>query len=180
MLPGSPPRLRGILRTDVFKCRDLRFTPAPAGNAARASWRMNAMAVHPRACGEYAVAYLAKPAAPGSPPRLRGIPDRTPQVREQVRFTPAPAGNTTERPAERVCPLGSPPRLRGIQGDNIMSPSLHRFTPAPAGNTRGSCGPAPPSSVHPRACGEYSSDTSTVKASTGSPPRLRGIRTLTS
>ncbi len=74
---------------------------------------------------------------------------------------------------------GSPPRLRGIPGNFPIKAVFMRFTPAPAGNTRSPHRSQAARSVHPRACGEYQTDVSGSKATCGSPPRLRGIRSGT-
>ncbi len=132
----------------------------------------------------------------GSPPRLRGILPAGERAIGNLRFTPAPAGNT-EHPASpdwgttvhpRACgeyfwrglirlrPLGSPPRLRGIHDRRRTGGHRGRFTPAPAGNTCQRIVDAYYRSVHPRACGEYRVSRLRGRPVGGSPPRLRGIR----
>ena len=82
---------------------------------------------------------------------------------------------------ERIscCPLnlahgGSSPRLRGTDGAVVVLSRADRFIPAPAGNGNSMsvviCSP----SVHPRACGERSTEIGTSGLSDGSSPRLRG------
>ena len=57
--------------------------------------RLNqAVTVHPRACGEHGKRLDPKKLCPGSSPRLRGTPMRTPSAKLVSRFIPAPAGNT--------------------------------------------------------------------------------------
>ena len=80
-----------------------------------------------------------------------------------------------------LCPstaVGSPPRLRGKLS---VSPRLgfgRRLTPAPAGKTHYKPDPKPDAQAHPRACGENCCEGHSCFSSPGSPPRLRGKRTL--
>ena len=87
-------------------------------------------------CGEYITILLSMAVILGSPPRVRGIPEKAGEVVMKIRITPACAGNTEldvldKALAEdhpRVCgeyawgkyaahaPQGSPPRVRGIPG----------------------------------------------------------------
>ncbi len=132
----------------------------------------------------------------GSPPRLRGILGRQWHGSRQARFTPAPAGNTSvpvnrftiasvhpracgEYPRFAIASLlsiGSPPRLRGIPQGRVSAADAARFTPAPAGNTGSPRGRYHDGTVHPRACGEYTTGIGPRVVPHGSPPRLRGIR----
>ena len=111
----------------------------------------------------------------GSSPRLRGtLPDLFLGFRN-LRFIPAPAGNTParrfrsqtaavhpracgEHPLTRLAPVrapGSSPRLRGTPSNGSRAKSFMRFIPAPAGNTFALTWSSIISSVHPRACGEH-------------------------
>ena len=111
-----------------------------------------------------------------------------------VRFIPAPAGNSwsrKERPAEfpvhpRACGelaarwprivdgTGSSPRLRGTPGTLSGRFFTNRFIPAPAGNSAIRRRSAPPTPVHPRACGELCPPSLFLSITCGSSPRLRG------
>ncbi len=130
----------------------------------------------------------------GSSPRLRGTRLPAAPIRLQLRFIPAPAGNTSSGKAFARCPpvhpracgehftvrpelpryLGSSPRMRGTPFLQMQIAGRQRFIPAPAGNTphraRVACRPP----VHPRACGEHLSAEFLILAPTGSSPRLRG------
>ena len=129
-------------------------------------------AVHPRACGEH-TSQSAACASCGSSPRLRGTHDRSLTAGAELRFIPAPAGNTAlavphTRPTvhPRACgehaiwhwcdsrPAGSSPRLRGTHDLSLAA----------------GVGAA----VHPRACGEHRSERAFATRSSGSSPRLRG------
>ena len=48
---GSPPRVRGRRLAEGAHSRSPRFTPACAGQTARASASRKRCAVHPRVCG---------------------------------------------------------------------------------------------------------------------------------
>ena len=72
-----------------------RFIPAPAGNSVKGdTYRALALAVHPRACGELAMASEGVLNPHGSSPRLRGTRRRNLGERHRFRFIPAPAGNS--------------------------------------------------------------------------------------
>ena len=68
--------------------------------------------------------------------------------------------------------------MRGIQLAEIGGENIHRITPAHAGNTNH---PSPfciHMRDHPRACGEYEQNNELEYLQVGSPPRMRGILTL--
>src|SRR5690606_27503540 len=70
--------------------------------------------------------------------------------------------------------LGSPPHVRGTQAEYQGKKADRRITPACAGNTvlRHTC--QPPSSDHPRMCGEHLPLKDTLSFGIGSPPHVRG------
>ncbi len=152
---GSPPRERGIRAPGHELQQTSRFTPARAGNTAAAWARRWAVAVHPRASGEYPAPVELRRIAYGSPPRERGIHTGQEAGPPCSRFTPARAGNTKlflpgvswvpvhpRASGEYECPtnvvptlFGSPPRERGIPFTLVDGNGANRFTPARAGNT---------------------------------------------
>ena len=74
-----------------------RFIPAPAGNSL-IRWEDAAfLGVHPRACGEQTLSARLNAAVPGSSPRLRGTVQLELLKHYELRFIPAPAGNSIER-----------------------------------------------------------------------------------
>ena len=73
---------------------------------------------------------------------------------------------------------GSPPRVRGIHIAFFMPIMATRFTPACAGNTLCLHSPYVVATVHPRVCGEYAVPLALMLFISGSPPRVRGIRSL--
>jgi len=172
---GSSPRLRGTRAVEESRGGPRRFIPAPAGNTENRGAFGPFCPVHPRACGEHVVHSAQVPFWAGSSPRLRGTRRCCSFGHAPGRFIPAPAGNTSHRPADawrravhpRACGehfpaltgvklvSGSSPRLRGTLSQTEATKSRPRFIPAPAGNTRAPCASPPLSPVHPRACGEH-------------------------
>ena len=74
---------------------------------------------------------------------------------------------------------GSPPQVRGkppIDGAEILK---RRITPAGAGKTSCELFPSPQGWDHPRRCGENVRKDETGKEKIGSPPQVRGKRTVT-
>ena len=171
---GSSPRARGT------GCRSLRgssrgrFIPAGAGNGSGTPRTVRSVSVHPRGRGERPGTVDVEKLVLGSSPRARGTVIPIGELRGEVRFIPAGAGNGApvwirrgpravhprgrgER-RRRACAVGaaagSSPRARGTGIDNGLEHRSGRFIPAGAGN---GCPPVPPgqrSSVHPRGRGE--------------------------
>ena len=110
----------------------------------------------------------------GSSPRLRGTADRGQGPGVEVRFIPAPAGNSSTPNVSRFQASGSSPRLRGTASPSGPPGRCQRFIPAPAGNRQVYLVKAQPATVHPRACGEQKRGKMLSKPVAGSSPRLRG------
>ncbi len=108
MTGGSSPRLRGTpvgrLGLDV----EVRFIPAPAGNALAFAIAVMISAVHPRACGERHDLPIWKRLLFGSSPRLRGTPPHAQPCPALPRFIPAPAGNALLRVLKKCWPSVHP------------------------------------------------------------------------
>ena len=132
---GSPPRMRGKLRTITTCGHYGRITPAHAGKTKRMPKSFYFPTDHPRACGEnYKIGEQLEKVG-GSPPRMRGKLSRSSVDTLPLRITPAHAGKTRlcRIPAlpsadhPRACGenkairerksfmRGSPPRMRGKQ-----------------------------------------------------------------
>ena len=193
-IAGSSPRLRGTRDEVVRQSGARRFIPAPAGNTRLNTSSTVSFSVHPRACGEHQVELQTVGDTAGSSPRLRGTRDVVQRVPQRCRFIPAPAGNTHAGGRQEIDPAvhpracgehwmrktpgaathGSSPRLRGTLAGNEPDIRAVRFIPAPAGNTACRSSSLVYSSVHPRACGEHLSRSSSVPIHAGSSPRLRG------
>ena len=91
---GSSPRMRGTLVPGLEVVDEYRIIPAHAGNTRPQALLSQAIADHPRACGEHF--HNGKQNFPfrGSSPRMRGTPGLTYPEQSQHRIIPAHAGNT--------------------------------------------------------------------------------------
>ena len=130
----------------------------------------------------------------GSPPRMRGTPDRPILHFLELRITPAHAGNTEingdvtkldedhpracgehrRRPSAPLPSLGSPPRMRGTPEAAKALERQIGITPAHAGNTLAVLMFSGQFQDHPRACGEHLCRIQRRGKKIGSPPRMRG------
>ena len=192
--PGSSPRLRGTQLATSCRAARRRFIPAPAGNTPPGPRPSGARSVHPRACGEHSLPTRRLIVFFGSSPRLRGTPESESVRHRQLRFIPAPAGNTSacrrntgmapvhpracgehSTPGwQKTTQCGSSPRLRGTPVVGSFRWRPERFIPAPAGNTDSTGIPPSGTAVHPRACGEHWCAGQLNRSIIGSSPRLRG------
>ena len=153
---GSPPRVRGTgLALRALWPLD-GITPACAGNSPMPFPKRGASSDHPRVCGEQIFSPLLKTEYGGSPPRVRGTANATPDIGAVLKDHPRVCG---EQPDERITGRrlkGSPPRVRGT----VPAPDFIRLrygiTPACAGNRAAQQGAHPPPVYHPRVCGEQS------------------------
>ena len=191
---GSPPRVRGKVRSSAVYCTPPRITPACAGKRRCASTSLMHRWDHPRVCGEKSTASACLFTITGSPPRVRGKAILFASVYRAIGITPACAGKrnsgnlcltiTGDHP--RVCgekksvnhaeivAWGSPPRVRGKDDYMLLLRDAFRITPACAGKRRctGRCNSR--FWDHPRVCGEKVSTWLMVMVISGSPPRVRG------
>ena len=110
--PGSPPRGRGkgLFSTIPGGCPGI--TPAWAGKRPFAGFEPAACGDHPRVGGEKTSCAMARPVAPGSPPRGRGKGRAHLCVRGTPRITPAWAGKRSARLPWRLT-IGDHPRVGG-------------------------------------------------------------------
>ncbi len=96
-LAGSPPRVRGTVVLHSQEQRQIRITPARAGNRrVHQAGRIHTWD-HPRACGEQRDASRADGHLLGSPPRVRGTAPAKSFLRLPKRITPARAGNSSTK-----------------------------------------------------------------------------------
>ena len=95
---GSPPRMRGKLRTVNSVSSSTRITPADAGKTAVSYNRYDPLRDHPRGCGENSFYINIDNSFTGSPPRMRGKLHGTLLVALGIRITPADAGKTSCEP----------------------------------------------------------------------------------
>ena len=151
-------------------------------------------------CGEHSTHQGERSGSGGSSPRVRGTRYNFNHARAQIRFIPACAGNTITEPFPmrmfpvhpRVCGehakailkdyegAGSSPRVRGTPDCSRRRVKLQRFIPACAGNTQPHHGSDQKAPVHPRVCGEHAFACVRYMGESGSSPRVRGTRGLTS
>ena len=152
---GSPPHTRGIRKLKDKNLKQIRITPAYAGNTLIWLILYKVFKDHPRIRGEYSSNHFLYHLNEGSPPHTRGILNFVVSMFIRIGITPAYAGNTMPcksvfRPCKdhpRIrgeysnlqnptnCNLGSPPHTRGIQRDRKFEVGDTGITPAYAGNT---------------------------------------------
>ena len=91
---GSPPQVRGKLRSIPERGAYLGITPAGAGKTACIVSPPYSTEDHPRRCGENHFFMLSPHKQPGSPPQVRGKLQRFLDNVKRLRITPAGAGKT--------------------------------------------------------------------------------------
>ena len=152
---GLSPRVWGIRRRHSGLRNRARFIPTRVGNTCWRRGGRDGLAVHPHACGEYAMAVDASMPEAGSSPRVWGILTLHPVGRITARFIPTRVGNTScsAATAERVsvhphacgeyrlrrmqvaAKFGSSPRVWGIRPAHVAGAHQVRFIPTRVGNT---------------------------------------------
>ena len=152
---GSPPQVRGKQAAESCQAAMLRITPAGAGKTFRIPLAVRPSKDHPRRCGENHIQRKLSVCKQGSPPQVRGKPERDCPDKDNPRITPAGAGKTvlclcyrlSEQDHPRRCGenslfmqnvfsfKGSPPQVRGKQRDYDGGRRKRRITPAGAGKT---------------------------------------------
>ena len=131
--------------------------------------------VPPRVCGKYYRMGRAPRESVGSPPRMREIPAQyrlrarriwdhpracgkysplSAQDADELRITPAYAGNTSRKIACEREFLGSPPRMREKPLKSFLVGAYVGITPAHAGKTALDLKVTRDTGDHPRACGK--------------------------
>ena len=154
---GSSPRVWGILANSKPNLYVFRFIPTRVGNTQPIYERLRRHI--------------------GSSPRVWGILSPSPRAVSMRRFIPTRVGNTrahlggsavnTVHPhacgeyaalfCDKLSGVGSSPRVWGIRLEGFKFPQGCRFIPTRVGNTIGAASMPAQASVHPHACGEYSS-----------------------
>ena len=109
---GSPPRMRGKVKTPQKGLQGPRITPAYAGKRPLASLTTSTAKDHPRVCGEKYNYGMANKQAGGSPPRMRGKGIVDAGKRCGVGITPAYAGKSQGN-QDREKQAGDHPRVCG-------------------------------------------------------------------
>ena len=156
------------------------------------------MSDHPRSRGVYGFWALPTATAAGSPPLARGLRRRYSAGVSRGWITPARAGFTTIRTAQKNydrdhprsrgvyaknvwvarISVGSPPLARGLRARERIIECLRRITPARAGFTQYDNGRGFGGLDHPRSRGVYPDYPRDQKRKTGSPPLARGLRLM--
>ncbi len=152
--PGSPPRMRGKVRSVACS--------------------MTSPVDHPRVCGEKHGVHVSLMWSAGSPPRMRGKARKPCSFTSCIGITPAYAGKSTfhvfpdglpwdhprvcgekERVSRCACwSEGSPPRMRGKEPGTLRTVRVSRITPAYAGKRKPIKMAKKRARDHPRVCGE--------------------------
>ena len=191
---GSPPQVRGKRNASYHSARFGRITPAGAGKTGGGELSGGDVEDHPRRCGENISDPACCSSIKGSPPQVRGKPERNISGRSGFGITPAGAGKTcfvilissVLQDHPRRCgenrsgtvrtktTRGSPPQVRGKPCCAFVTASRSRITPAGAGKTRYSCRMCSRSRDHPRRCGENKETMTEDAENAGSPPQVRG------
>ena len=91
---GSPPRMRGKVKTPQKGLQGPRITPAYAGKRRRCCAFRWLPWDHPRVCGEKGKYFIYVKRNQGSPPRMRGKVKNSPAAGVRGRITPAYAGKS--------------------------------------------------------------------------------------
>ena len=194
MSPGSPPQVRGKPPLSLFISDSVRITPAGAGKTSVSAVCEDLSKDHPRRCGENVLNLVPVCVGLGSPPQVRGKPDRHWETTRRQRITPAGAGKTasstidvtaqedhprrcgenSECRCRAVCGVGSPPQVRGKQLSVYLQTSAEGITPAGAGKTVTARTATADTRDHPRRCGENQTTDRGKGQFAGSPPQVRG------
>ena len=190
--------MRGRPPTTETTSSQSRLTPANAGTTADNSHLLGRVKAHPRECGDDRDCFARAAPYTGSPPRMRGRPLCCAPSRWVLGLTPANAGTTVAPAAsaptiaahprecgddagaaEKGVPCdGSPPRMRGRLDAGPPPERDVGLTPANAGTTSDEQTGKIINAAHPRECGDDDVAVAGVPRGVGSPPRMRGRRTL--
>ena len=173
---GSSPRVRGKRLPRPRQQVRRGLIPARAGKTRTAARRARPSGAHPRACGENEFGFVLADKEAGSSPRVRGKPERNPEMRNVNGLIPARAGKTSTSPTPHRSPSGSSPRVRGKPSWGSTAAPSSRLIPARAGKTGTTPMALAHLRAHPRACGENRSRDPSGHAHRGSSPRVRGKR----
>ena len=130
---GSPPRVRGEVRSAAFPPLPTGITPACAGRRKADSERQGESEDHPRVCGEKPIRTRICPARTGSPPRVRGEGTLDKVRPGGVRITPACAGRSCQNPQGDRKPKDHPRVCGEKHLGHPRKDGDQRITPACAG-----------------------------------------------
>ena len=125
---GSPPRMRGKVRSSETGWMCTRITPAYAGKRPTGIARPIRQQDHPRICGEKVFTLFCVLFLMGSPPHMRGKVVFDEFIPEKIGITPAYAGKRAP-----VCiqpsPLRDHPRICGEKDYNCQTGKVRMGSP---------------------------------------------------
>ena len=114
---GSPPQVRGKLEDALNSGSLVGITPAGAGKTLEQTRGKARDRDHPRRCGENSNSYNLHDVAWGSPPQVRGKPERADRNAVWCGITPAGAGKTVAVRMESIRLWDHPRRC----GENFLA-----------------------------------------------------------
>ena len=91
---GSPPPMRGKVRSRKYRAADFRITPAYAGKSIFRKFHDFSQQDHPRLCGEKCPSVGSPLYQTGSPPPMRGKAKEESCEKTDAGITPAYAGKS--------------------------------------------------------------------------------------
>jgi len=164
------------------------------GNTPRTSSGNWSSSVHPHACGEHGTIYVYDTRTGGSSPRMWGTHVSRVMDDASWRFIPTHVGNTRSLHFVPLVPpvhphacgehggaepgksgnIGSSPRMWGTRPWVAGELVCLRFIPTHVGNTNSWVAARWKSTVHPHACGEHYTGSTTSWTFPGSSPRMWG------
>ena len=113
LLGGSPPRMRGKLRSRLRICGRMGITPADAGKTQCKHHSTGAEEDHPRGCGENPTAGTRRKNTSRITPADAGKTPSDNPIIPPFRDHPRGCGENRNAIATANKPQGSPPRMRG-------------------------------------------------------------------
>ena len=132
---GSPPPMRGKVKSSLYPTISKRITPAYAGKRIDACDASNVLWDHPRLCGEKSLQKRSVMWRAGSPPPMRGKVYLRHQRRGTSKDHPRLCGEKSNNGSKCKSQSGSPPPMRGKVAAYSATDSRLRITPAYAGKS---------------------------------------------
>ncbi len=171
---GSSPRMWGTPKQRRHDLFGHRFIPTHVGNTPARRSRLEALPVHPHACGEHVMPMALAISSGGSSPRMWGTRKHRRVGEPGLPVHPHACG---EHPAPSSSPppaSGSSPRMWGTPRPGRHRTATCRFIPTHVGNTEWRAVGTGVAAVHPHACGEHMPGPSGPTRNCGSSPRMWG------
>ena len=128
-IAGSPPPMRGKVKTTPPHRNEPRITPAYAGKSSSLRRLGCPWWDHPRLCGEKYSRWRFASISPGSPPPMRGKDFAIIKTKNVIRITPAYAGKRSV-PVRKFHGSWDHPRLCGEKTKKILKQRYFFHQPA--------------------------------------------------